>query len=79
MRWLSRARSPIQRPHALRSLTRSTGLVENSYRVISTAEAIRSLTRSAESDARGYRLSGREEQFNEYQMAVPRPSKRPAN
>ena len=79
MRWRSRARSPIQRPHALRSLTRSTGLVENSYRVISTAEAIRSLNRSAEADARGYRLSGREEQFNEYQMAVPRPSKRPAN
>ncbi len=56
---------------SIRSLTRSTDLVENSHRVISTAEAIRSLTRSAESDARGYRLSGREEQFNEYQAAVP--------
>jgi diguanylate cyclase (GGDEF)-like protein len=60
---------------SIRSFTRSTDLVEHSYQVINTAEAIRSSARSTESDARGYRLSGRDQLLAEYLATFPATGK----
>lgn len=56
---------------SIRSFTRSTDLVEHSYQVINTAETIRSSIRSVESDARGFRLSGRDQLLAEYLATFP--------
>lgn len=56
---------------SIHGFTRSAERIEHTYQEMTAAEAVRSATRSVESNARGYRLTGRNSMQAEYLAAVP--------
>ncbi|MBF6022877.1 sensor domain-containing diguanylate cyclase [Lysobacter niastensis] len=56
---------------SIRVFTHSTDLVKHSFQVMNSTEVIRSAIRAAESNARGFRMSGRPQMQHEYESMLP--------